>query len=173
MKTYIGKPYPWGLYDASVKFSKAPIDFEIKLLDLNTPGISKVVCNSEGDSVTLSDIQPHAQSDEVLVTNKAGIKFVLDSLLFSSINTGLEGPIYTTRHNNKVIWIYSGYTPYAYTPKEKELEEKYIAPCGTDVYNTKKGCGLVAWVQTGVTAGKVRQGFKDLKELVQTFVFAP
>ncbi|HEY4487163.1 MAG TPA: hypothetical protein VI483_00160 [Candidatus Paceibacterota bacterium] len=171
METYIGKPYPWGLYNASVKFSKAPIDFEIKLLDLDTPGIQKVVCSGEGGSVTLSDIQPQAQSGEVLVTNKAGIRFVFDPSLFSSINTGLEGPIYTTRHNNKLVWIYSGYTPYAYTPEEKELGEKYIAPCGTDVYNTEKGCGLVAWVQTGVTAGKVRQSFNDLKELVQTFVF--
>ncbi len=173
MKTYLGKPYPWGLYSASVKFSRSPINLEIKLLDLNVPNIPKIVCSSDGEKLTLSSIQPQTQSGEVYITNKAGIKFVFDSSLFSSIDTDLEGPVYTTRHNDKLVWISSGYTPYANTPQEQELREKYIDNCGTQIQATNKECGIVAWANTGVTAVKVREGFSDLKEVIQTFVVTP
>jgi len=172
MKTYAieGKYYPWGLYTASIKFSAAPIDFYINILDLGIPGLPKEICNSQGDTITPLSIQPLVDSRNVF-TNNGNIKFTFDDTLNTAINTGLAGPVYITRYNNKLIWIYGGYTPFAYTAEEKELGEKYIAPCGNDVYNTEKGCGIIAWAQTGKTSEKIRQAFGDMKELVQTFVF--
>ncbi len=165
MKTYAtGKEYPWGLYTNVISFSKAPIDLQIYLVDL-TKDIPKTVCSSEGDEISLLNVQSATDGTS---SNRAGVTFTIDESLTTSINTGLSGPTYATRYNDKLVYIYSGYTPYAYTPEANELEEKYIAPCGTDVYNDAKGCGIVAWARTGATATKVREGFDALKELVQS-----
>ena len=165
MKTYAtGKEYPWSLYTNVISFSKASIDLQIYLVDL-TKNIPKTVCSSEGDEISLLNVQ---SATEDVSSNRAGVKFTIDESLTTSINTNLSGPTYATRYNNKLVYIYSGYTPYAYTPEANELEEKYIAPCGTDVYNDEKGCGIVAWARTGTTAAKVREGFGTLKELAQS-----
>ncbi|MCX6761828.1 MAG: hypothetical protein NTY33_03245 [Candidatus Moranbacteria bacterium] len=173
MMSYLQKQYPWGLYNTSLKFSKVPIDFEIRLANLDMPSNPKEVCNVKGDLIKTSDIQPKVQDKEISITNKSGIVFIYDSSLRNSINTSLEGPTYATRHNNKLIWIYSGFSPRYNTPEEIELRKYTNTPeCqGGNSYNTDKGCGIVAWAQAGKTSTKVRESFSDLEELVQSFAF--
>lgn len=168
------KKYQWGLYNAVLRFSSAPINLEIKLLDLNIPNNPSKVCNFKGDSVTISTIQPKIQNDNVLVVNKSGVKFISDPSLFNSLNTSLEGPTYTARYKNKLVWIGAVFVPYANTPEEIELRGYVNTPeCrGGNAYNADKGCGIIAWYQTGKTAEKIRTSFESLKELVQTFVIS-
>lgn len=174
MMVNLAKKYQWGLYNAVLRFSSAPINLEIKLLDLNIPNNPSKVCNFKGDSVTISTIQPKIQNDNVLLVNKSGIKFITDPSLFNSLNTSLEGPTYTARYKNKLVWLGAVFVPYADTPEEIELRGYVNTPeCRSgNAYNTDKGCGIVAWYQTGKTAEKIRTSFESLKELVQTFAIS-
>ena len=173
MMSYLQKLYPWGLYTASLKFSKAPVDLDIFVLDLSTLDIPKKVCNSEGKTITISAIKPAVQENNVSIINKSGITFISDPSLSTSINTVLEGPTYLTRHNNKLVWIYSGFTPQYDTPEEIELRKYTDAPAcqGANYYDTEKGCGIVAWAKNGTTSEKIRKSFDDLEKLVQSFTF--
>jgi len=173
MMLYARKPYPWGLYSTALKFSKAPIDFEIKLTDLNTPNIPKNVCNVKGEMVTISTIQPTFQNGDLSVINKAGMKFILDPSVVTSINTNIEGPVYETRYKNKLVWIYSGFSPYYNTPEEIELRDYLRRPdCqGANAYTTEKGCGIVAWYQDGEAAQKIHTDFDDVEKIVQSISF--
>ncbi|NCA94089.1 MAG: hypothetical protein EOM84_02805 [Sphingobacteriia bacterium] len=168
MMTNLEKKYQWGLYSVALRFSSAPISLEIKLLDLDFPNNPKIVCNFKGDAIKISTIQPKIQTDNILVTNKSGIKFISDPSLFNSLNTSLDGPTYTTRYKNKLVWIGAAFAPHAGTAEEAEIQEKYTCNKG-DYYNTEKGCGIIAWYQNGKTSEKARVAFDDLKELVQTF----
>lgn len=174
MMINLTKKYQWGLYNVVLKFSSAPINLEIKLLDLNIPNNPSKVCNFKGDSVTISTIQPKIQNDNVLVVNKSGVKFISDPSLFNSLNTSLEGPTYTARYKDKLVWIGAAFVPYADTPEEIELRGYVNTPeCrGGNAYNVDKACGIIAWYRTGKTAEKIRASFENLKELVQTFALS-
>jgi hypothetical protein len=167
MMGYTRKLYPWGLYNTAIKFPDAPINISIKIINLRSASNPEKVCNSRGDAVTLSTIQPKALENNVTFTNEFGIKFISDPSVLTSINTSLEGPTYMTRHDDKLFWISANFDPYAGTPEEIELH-KYTALC-KNARDTENGCGIIGWYETGETAQQVRDAFNDLKEVVQTF----
>lgn len=175
MKTYGSKEY-LGVYNVSIKFPKAPIIIEIRFLDLNTPNLPKEVCdNVVGGSVTLSSIQPVPQGVEIMVTNKAGIKFVFNPLLSSSIGTELSGPEYKTRYNNKLVWLSSGYIPYFSDMSEEiELELREYSCDNTEKYGKDPlygECGIIRWAKDGKTSEKIRTAFNILNQIVDSFKF--
>lgn len=171
MKTYGSKEY-LGVYNVSIKFPKAPAIFGIKFLDLNTPNLPREICDNMGDSVTLSAIQSVPQGIETIVTNKAGIKFVFNPSLSSSIGTDLSGPEYKTRYNNKLVWLSSGYAPYYGTPEAIELREyscDNTAKYGKDPLYGE--CGIIRWTKDGKTSEKIRNAFNTLNQIVGSFKF--
>lgn len=170
-KSYIAKPYTWIAYTSIITFPKAPVNFEVKILDLDF--FPKAVCDPGlGKSINLSEVDPQNQisNKETLITNKMGVRFASDPSIVTSINSSLEGPNYLTRHNNTLVWIDANLSDFS----SVTLGEQYFSydKCkGGDVYNTAKGCGLIAWFQTDNTAEKVRQGFDSIKDIVDSVTF--